>query len=78
MSVSTMSVSTATRSPLPLSAHELAILGALADGLTQDTAARRLDISPRTLRRHLRAICARIDVREPIEAVAWAARNELL
>lgn len=73
-----MSVSTPTRNPLPLSTHELAILAALADGLTQDTAARRLDISPRTLRRHLRSICARIDVREPIEAIAWAARSELL
>lgn len=73
-----MTVFAPTRSSSPLDAHELAVLAALADGLTQDTAARRLEISPRTLRRHLRAICARIDVREPIEAVAWAARNELL
>lgn len=73
-----MTVSAPTRSSCPLDAHELAVLTALADGLTQDTAARRLEISPRTLRRHLRAICVRIDVREPIEAVAWAARNELL
>lgn len=68
----------ATKKPVQLTTHEVAILSLLADGLTQNSAARRLDISGRTLRRHMRAICARLQVCEPIEAVVWAARQGLL
>lgn len=69
---------TTTPNPVKLSAHEVAILRLLGDGLTQHSAARRLDISGRTLRRHMRAICGRLQVCEPIEAVVWAARQGLL
>lgn len=72
-------MATAVKSnPVELSAHELAILALLGDGLTQSSVARRLDISERTLRRHMRMICERLHVSEPIEAVAWAAREGYL
>lgn len=73
-----MTMPTLVGRPVKLSADELAVLAYLAEGLTQSTAARRLDISARTLRRRLRRICARLDVCEPIEAVAWAARHGFL
>ncbi|YCK33638.1 hypothetical protein ACNF49_05950 [Actinomadura sp. ATCC 39365] len=46
--------------------------------MTVDRVGRRLDISGRTVRRRLRGICDRIGVATAIEAVAWAARRQLI
>ncbi|WP_443079159.1 helix-turn-helix transcriptional regulator [Streptomyces sp. NBC_01498] len=40
--------------------------------------ARRMGMSDRTLRRKLRAICDRVDVETPIEAVVWAVRRRIV
>ncbi|UBU13250.1 MULTISPECIES: LuxR C-terminal-related transcriptional regulator [Nonomuraea] len=57
---------------------DLALLAELAKGVTVDRVGRRLDISGRTVRRRLRGICDRIGVATAIEAVAWAARRQLI
>lgn len=61
-----------------LSEDELKLLAQIASGVTADVAARKLELSARTLRRRLRAICDRLDVNTPIEAVVWAARRQLI
>lgn len=58
--------------------EELRVLAEIASGVTTEVAAKRLDLSTRTLRRRLRIICARIGVATPIQAVAWAARRQLI
>jgi DNA-binding NarL/FixJ family response regulator len=63
---------------LPLSPLEAALLKGLADGLSMNAVARHCGLSTRTLRRHMRTLCDRIEVRSPIQAVAWAARRGLV
>lgn len=61
-----------------LTEEEIRLLAHLATGMTADVAARRLDLSSRTLRRRVRAICDRIGVNTPIQAVVWAAKRGLI
>lgn len=61
-----------------LSEEELRLLAQIASGVTADVAARKLELSARTLRRRLRTICDRLEVNTPIEAVVWAARRQLI
>lgn len=61
-----------------LTDEELRLLAQIASGVTADVAARKLELSARTLRRRLRAICDRLEVNTPIEAVVWAARRQLI
>jgi DNA-binding NarL/FixJ family response regulator len=63
---------------LPLSSPDVELLRLLAQGLPLDSVARRLATSERTVRRRTRAICARLGVGTPIQAVVWAARRGLL
>jgi len=64
--------------PGPLDEDEVRLLALLAQGLPPTVIARRLDMSERTLRRRVRAICDRLDVPSAITAVAWAAKRGLL
>lgn len=61
-----------------LTEQEIGLLSLLAAGLPLHAVARRLDTSDRTVRRRVRAVCDRLGVSAPIEAVVWAARRGLL
>lgn len=61
-----------------LTDQDLQLLSMLAAGVSVEGVARRLELSDRTIRRRLRAICDRLGVDAPIEAVAWAARRGLI
>ena len=50
----------------------------MANGLTLDSVALRVSLSPRTLSRRLRCVCDRLGVAHPIQAIVWAARRGLL
>lgn len=58
--------------------EDLCLLRLLADGLPVEAVARRLDLSDRTVRRRTRAICDRLDVHAPVQAIVWAAERGLL
>jgi DNA-binding NarL/FixJ family response regulator len=61
-----------------LEEEEIRLLAQIASGVTADVAARKLELSARTLRRRLRTICDHLEVNTPIEAVVWAARRQLI
>jgi len=63
---------------IQLAADQLDILRLLAQGLTVETVARRLDMSDRTLRRRVRAIADDLRVDSTIEAIVWAVRHQLI
>ncbi|GAB3569919.1 LuxR C-terminal-related transcriptional regulator [Amycolatopsis endophytica] len=58
-----------------LAGNDLHLLRLLADGLPPDAVARRMNLSGRTVRRRIRAICDRLGVATPIQAVVWAVRQ---
>jgi len=61
-----------------LSRQDVELLVLLADGLSLDAVARRVNASERTVRRRIRAICDRLGLSSTIQVVAWAARQGLL
>ncbi|MGH3329636.1 MAG: LuxR C-terminal-related transcriptional regulator [Streptomycetales bacterium] len=61
-----------------MSDDDVRLLALLAEGLPMEAVARRLEMSDRTVRRRTRALCDRIGVKSPIQAVVWAARNRLI
>lgn len=61
-----------------LNQEDLRLLRLLAEGLPMESVARRLDLSDRTVRRRTRAICDRLGVGAPIQAIVWAAQRGLL
>jgi len=61
-----------------VTAEELTILTLMANGLTLDSVAVRVSMSPRTLSRRLRCVCDRLGVAFPIQAIVWAARQGLI
>lgn len=58
--------------------QDLRVLALFAAGLSTPTVAHRLNTSPRTLQRRISHLRARIGVRTTVEAVAWAARRQLI
>jgi DNA-binding CsgD family transcriptional regulator len=61
-----------------VTAEELTILALMAEGLTLDSVAVRVTMSPRTLSRRLRCVCDRLGVAHPIQAIVWAAHEGLI
>ena len=61
-----------------LTSEELAMLQLVAEGLPLNSVARRMQMSPRTVRRRLRNICDRLGVMHPVQAIAWTARRGLI
>lgn len=57
---------------------DLRLLRLLATGLPLETVARRSTLSERTVRRRICAICDRLGVTAPIQAVVWAVRRGML
>jgi DNA-binding NarL/FixJ family response regulator len=57
---------------------DLEVLRLLAEGFVLEAVAKRTHTSERTVRRRARAICDRLGVQTPIQAVVWAARRGLL
>nr|WP_199431606.1 LuxR C-terminal-related transcriptional regulator [Qaidamihabitans albus] len=61
-----------------LGEDDLALLRLLASGLPIEAVARRLELSDRTVRRRMRAMCDQLGFRTSIETVVWAARQGLV
>lgn len=61
-----------------LTPKELEVLRLLAEGANSAEIARRLQISPNTVRTHVQSILAKLQVHSRLEAVAFAARNGLV
>ncbi|HET8954744.1 MAG TPA: response regulator transcription factor [Solirubrobacterales bacterium] len=61
-----------------LSARESEVLGFLADGLTGEEIARRLVLSPETVRTHIRNATEKLEARTRTEAVVKALEREEL
>jgi DNA-binding NarL/FixJ family response regulator len=62
----------------PLTARELDVLAAMADGASNKTIARRLGISFHTVKFHVAAILAKLDADSRTEAVTKAAQLGLV
>ena len=62
----------------PIDLEALEVLGLLSRGLTVERVSRELDISPRTVRRRVRACCHCLGVETMIEAIVMAARLDLI
>ncbi|MEU7812092.1 LuxR C-terminal-related transcriptional regulator [Pseudonocardia sp. NPDC049154] len=63
---------------IPLTPRERAVLGLLAQGLTAGTIARRLDISPRTVQKHLERCYVKLGVTDRLSAVLRAQALHLV
>jgi DNA-binding NarL/FixJ family response regulator len=61
-----------------VTSEELSILTLMAEGLTLDSVAVRVAMSPRTLSRRVRCVCDRLGVAHPIQAIVWAAHQGLI
>lgn len=66
------------RAELTLTGRELAVLGLVADGLTAVSVGRRLQISPRTVHKHLEHIYAKLRSGDRLTAVLKARQLGLL
>jgi DNA-binding CsgD family transcriptional regulator len=64
-----------SRNRLTLTERENQVLALIATGHTNDQAARKLGISPRTIRKHLEGVFAKAEVPSRAAAVAWWLRQ---
>ncbi len=64
--------------PLALTPRETEILGLLAQGHCTTEIARRLFLSPVTVRNHVQHLTAKLGLHSQLEAVAYAYRNDLV
>jgi two-component system, cell cycle sensor histidine kinase and response regulator CckA len=62
----------------PLTTREQQVLGLVADGMTNETAADALGISPETVQSHIRNAMSKLDADTRTQAVATAFRRSLL
>src|SRR6267143_1835215 len=60
-----------------LTPREIEVLGAIGEGLTNKAIARRLDISPHTVKFHLESLFRKLGARTRTEAVAKASERQL-
>jgi two-component system nitrate/nitrite response regulator NarL len=61
-----------------LTARELQVMELLVMGEGNRVIARRMSISPHTVRTHIQSILTKLQVHTRLEAVAWARRNSLV
>ncbi|PRY37906.1 MULTISPECIES: LuxR C-terminal-related transcriptional regulator [Umezawaea] len=61
-----------------LGQQDLTMLAFLADGMVVEAVGRRMELSDRTVRRRMRAVCDQLGVRTPVQAIVWAARRGLI
>lgn len=61
-----------------LNRQDVELLRLLAGGLPLEAVARRMNLSERTVRRRVKAICDRLGFTSSIQAVVWAARQGLV
>ncbi|WP_297752046.1 response regulator transcription factor [uncultured Tessaracoccus sp.] len=64
--------------PSPLTPRETDVLNYLAMSFTNDQIARRLRISPETVKSHVSAILRKLDVPDRVGAVVWGIRNRIV
>ena len=64
--------------PVALSDRELEVLALAAEGVTDNEMAVRLQVSVKTIARHMEAIFAKLDARSRTHAVALALRQGIL
>jgi two-component system nitrate/nitrite response regulator NarL len=64
--------------PVALTAREQEVLRCLARGLSTAAIARKLSISPVTVRNHIQSILQRLDVHSKLAAVVYAYRHDLI
>ncbi len=63
------------RAPLGLRPRHSQILALIAEGCGNDEIAQRLELSPNTVKFHVRALYARLGVRNRVEAANWYAQT---
>ena len=61
-----------------LTQREREVLALLAQGTSSVEMARRLDISPNTLRTHVQSVLTKLQVHSRLEAASFAIRNDLV
>lgn len=61
-----------------LDEQERVLISMLADGIVLEAISRRLNLSERTVRRRVRALCDRLGVDNPVQVVVWAAHVGVL
>ena len=63
---------------VPLTPRELEVLAAIGNGLSNKAAARRLGISPHTVKFHLESLFRKLDAKSRAEAVAKGLRRHIV
>jgi LuxR family maltose regulon positive regulatory protein len=66
---------TGDTAPGALSVREMEVLGHIAEGASNKVVARRLSLSPHTVKRHVARILDRLELSSRTEAAAWYHRH---